>query len=155
VRLQCQAQQRRNELLDPRRLRVATGQGSRLPCEPPFCSNGCCWRCTIGVLATGWFGGIIGGCWSCGCYWCWSHGCRLVKYIAFLELSVLELLVVGRNITFRHLRLEESRFWQPTTQGDYERKTAPMAYYNIVWGPTMSLYEIERQYPDEKGPWRR
>ena len=60
-----------------------------------------------------------------------------------------------RNITFRPLRLQESRFWQPTTQGDYERRTAPKAYDNITWGPTMSLYDIERHYPGEKGPWRR
>jgi hypothetical protein len=60
-----------------------------------------------------------------------------------------------RNITFRQLRLQESRFWKPTTQGEFETRTARMAYYNIAWGPTMSLYEIERQCPDEKGPWRR
>ena len=57
-----------------------------------------------------------------------------------------------RNITFRQLRLQESRFWKPTTQGEFEKRTAPMAYYNIAWGPTMSLYEIERQYRDEDGP---
>jgi hypothetical protein len=59
------------------------------------------------------------------------------------------------NITFWQLLLQESRFWQPTTQGDYERRTAPKAYDNITWGPTMSLYDIERHYPGEKGPWRR
>ena len=57
-----------------------------------------------------------------------------------------------RNITFWQLRLQESRFWKPTTEGEYEKRTAPMAYYNIAWGPTMSLYEIERQFRDENGP---
>ena len=75
-----------------------------------------------------------------------------VKYISPVPERVNNKL---RNITFRPLRLQESRFWQPTTQGEYERKTAPKAYDNITWGPTMSLYDIERHYPGEKGPWRR
>ena len=57
-----------------------------------------------------------------------------------------------RQIIFRQLRLQESRFWKPKTQGEYERKTAPMAYYNIVWGPTMSLYDIERQFLENNVP---
>jgi hypothetical protein len=60
-----------------------------------------------------------------------------------------------RNISFRQLWIQESRFWKHTTQGEFEKRTAPMAYYNIAWGPTMSLYDIERQYPDNDGPWRR
>lgn len=58
-----------------------------------------------------------------------------------------------RNVTFRPLRLQESRFWRPTEQGKYERTTAPMAYTNVRWGPTMSMYEIERQFPEESGQW--
>ena len=58
-----------------------------------------------------------------------------------------------RNVTFRPLKLQESRFWRPTDQGQFERNTAPMAYNNVRWGPTTSLYEIERQFPDKSGQW--
>jgi hypothetical protein len=58
-----------------------------------------------------------------------------------------------RNVTFRPLRLQESRFWRPTEQGNYDMVTAPRAYNNVSWGPTMSMYEIERQFPDESGQW--
>jgi hypothetical protein len=58
-----------------------------------------------------------------------------------------------RSVTFRPLRLQESRFCRPTEQGNYDRETAPMAYNNVSWGLTMSMYEVKRQFPDESGQW--
>jgi hypothetical protein len=96
------------------------------------------------------------------CYW------FLVSFEQFLRIAKLyphlifvqdirsvteEMNTHLRNVTFWPLRLQESRFWRPTEQGKYDRITAPVAYKNVSWGPTMSMYEIERQFPVESGQW--
>jgi hypothetical protein len=70
-----------------------------------------------------------------------------------ITMVTKELNTLLRNVTFWPLKLQESRFWKPTEQGKYERITAPMAYNHVKWGPTMSLYEIEKHFPDKSGQW--